>query len=233
MSNSTPRVFRFEDGTEVSHEEVLEWELLAGRRLIRLLRKALGSEGMMNALEPYIDESTRRIGALIEQSAGQWRRSTIKVQCDGLSIEEFFRWWTATAASIPELFLTANAEHVASLPAKNSRRGIVEPLGGLPTALFFNFRPDQGIEPVDNGYSNSVIGPGRLGTPDGVVAVRCIHHFRDTESGMEALLTLEVPKAAHDAFVEEARQHLAIEFTRFMSMALADVSKMPGDEEFF
>ena len=230
-----PRVVRVEgdeEGTgEVSRQQVHDWELMAGRRLVRLLRQALGAEGLLQALRPYLDESGARISALIEQSGGRWRRATIKVECDGLSTDRFFGWWGRTAATIPELFLTANAEHVTSVPTGTSRPGIVEPLGGLPVMLFFRFSPGQGIDPVDASYPHSVIGAGRLGAPDGPVAARCVHHFRDTPAGMEALLTLEVPAAAPDLFAEEARQHLAIEFSRFMTMAIADVREMPGLED--
>ena len=226
-----PRVIRAEDGAEVSRQQLLEWELMAGRRLIRLLRQALGSHGLLTALRPYLEESTRRMSALVKQSGGQWRRATIRVQCDGLWMDEFFGWWDRTARSIPELFLTANAEHVTSVPAPGSRPGIVEPMGGLPAALFFRFGPGQGIDPVDATYPRSVIGAGRIGAPDGPVAARCIHHFRDTEAGMTALLTLEVPAAAPETLVEELRQHLAIEFSRFMTMAKDDVRQLPGPEE--
>lgn len=224
---ANPQVIRVEDGARVSRQQVLEWELAAGRRLIRLLRHAMGAEGLLQALRPYIDESTRKISLMIEQSGGRWRRATVKVECDGLSTDQFFGWWGRTAAIIPELFLTANAEHVTSVPTGTSRPGIVEPMGGLPTALFFRFSPGQGIEPVDPSYLHSVIGAGRLGAPDGPVAARCIHHFGDTGTGMEALLTLEVPAVAPELLVEEARQHLAIEFSRFMVMAKADVKRLP------
>lgn len=228
---TTPRVTHVDDDREVPRETVLTWELTAGRRLIRLLRHALGTQGLLDVLRPYIDESTRRIESLLAESGGAWRRASIRVEADGLSTERFFDWWSRTASTIPELFLTANAEHVAPVPNGAFRPGIVEPLGGLPTAMFFRFNPDQGIEPVDPTYPHNVIGAGRVGSADGPIAARCIHHFRDTDSGMEALLTLEVPAAASDQFVEEARQHLAVEFSRFMMMADANVTELPTLEE--
>jgi len=226
-----PSVLRVESGDVVPREQVLEWELLAARRLIRLLRGSLGADGMLAAVRSQTEESTRRLEDLLERSAGTWRRASIRVRTTGLTTTEFFAWWAATAASRPALFIDANAEHVAHVVTGTSRPGIVEPLGGLQTAMFFRFAPGQGIEPVDPSYPHSVIGGGRLGAPDGPVIVRCIHHFRDLDgdppTGMEALLTLEVPGAADDQLVEEARQHLAIEFSRFMAMARAGVDDLP------
>jgi hypothetical protein len=227
----TPRVLRVGSEAVVPHEQVLEWELLAARRLIRLLRGSLGAAGMLAAVEAQTEESTRRLADLLDRSDGRWRRASVRVEINGLSTAEFFAWWAQTAATAPELFIDANAEHVAHVVTGTSRPGIVEPLGGLQTALFFRFAAGQGIEPVDPSYPHSVIGGGRLGSPEGPVAVRCIHHFRDLRDdqgkGMEALLTLEVPGAADDQLVEQARQHLAVEFSRFMAMARAGVVALP------
>ncbi len=75
---ANPQVIRVEDGARVPRQQVLEWELMAGRRLIRLLRHAMGAEGLLLALRPYIDEfdpedlaDDRTVGRTVAPGHGQ------------------------------------------------------------------------------------------------------------------------------------------------------------------
>ena len=58
-----------------------------------------------------------------------------------------------------------------------------------------------------------------LALPDGTIIGHALHQFRETGAGFDALLVIYFPAAAPDDLVEGHRQHLAVEFTNWITAA--------------
>ena len=60
---------------------------------------------------------------------------------------------------------------------------------------------------------------GNLTLPDGTIIGHALHQFQETETGFDALLAIYFPAAAPEDLIEGHRQHLAVEFTNWITAA--------------
>ena len=62
-------------------------------------------------------------------------------------------------------------------------------------------------------------------TPDGTTIGHALHQFRETTDGFDALLAIYFPAAAPEEFIEGHRQHLAVEFTNWITGAAESLGR--------
>ncbi|MBK0167440.1 hypothetical protein [Klebsiella sp. S69] len=127
--------------------------------------------------------------------------------------------------------LGSNPEHYL-IKGINHGQEVIETLGawGLPVYFTIDFNRDVkdlvDSEVFNEEYPIRMTGAGSVapGIDIGVV----IHQFAEAEDGFKAKLAIYYPAAADPAMIEGHRTHLALEFTNWVNMYLAELGIRPA-----
>ena len=106
----------------------------------------------------------------------------------------------------------------ASYPAESHVVRVVENLGRYISDFYITFTSeDQAVAELAPGYPTRMAGTVALA--DGTTIGHALHQFRETTDGFDALLAIYFPAATPEEFIEGHRQHLAVEFTNWITGA--------------
>ena len=193
-----------------------DWELFFARRALATLKARLGRPGLLDLLQPDLAASAKTLTACAASSGGQWRPAVTQLHAEGLSAAEFLAYFHSIFDDSPQL-VAAHPEHFV-LAATDGGHQVVENLGPYITDFRITYiSEDQTIGELVPDYPIRLAGTVAL--PDGTLIGHALHQFRDTGTGFDALLVIYFPAAAPDDLIEGHRQHLAVEFTNWITAA--------------
>jgi uncharacterized protein len=201
-----------------------DWELFFARRALAKLKSQLGQQALLELLEPDTADSARTLKAWADSSHGQWRPALTQLQVRGISASEFVSYFMSITGDQPEHFVLAEAGDGLSHVIR-----VVENLSRHISDFYITFTgEDQAIAELNPDYPARMAGTVALA--DGTTIGHALHQFRETTDGFDALLAIYFPAAAPEEFIEGHRQHLAVEFTNWITGAaesLGRTSKSP------
>jgi hypothetical protein len=193
-----------------------DWELFFARRALAMLKARLGRQGLLDLLQPDLAASAKTLTACATSSGRQWRPALTQLHAEGLSAAEFLSYFHSIFDDSPKL-VAAHPEHFV-LAAIDGGHQVVENLGQHITDFRITYTSeDQAIGELAPDYPIRVAGTVAL--PDGTIIGHALHQFRETGSGFDALLVIYFPAAAPEDLIEGHRQHLAVEFTNWITAA--------------
>jgi len=193
-----------------------DWELFFARRALATLKARLGRQGLLDLLQPDLAASAKTLTACAASSDGQWRPAVTQLHAEGLSAAEFLAYFHSIFDDSPQL-VAAHPEHFV-LAATDGGHQVVENLGPYITDFRIAYiSEDQTIGELVPDYPIRLAGTVAL--PDGTLIGHALHQFRDTGTGFDALLVIYFPAAAPEDLIEGHRQHLAVEFTNWITAA--------------
>lgn len=226
LNNLTSHVKSTIDGRELSEVELLRYEVARSRVALQLLKERLGPDALKALLREDTSKSAALIGRWAAKSKGKFVPSTAEIVVKGGNAKGFLAWFErVTLVSDEVSLLGANPEHylVQCIPHGQE---VIETLGawGRPVHFTIDFNRDVKDmvtpEAFDDEYPVRMLGAGSVAP--GVDAGVVVHQFADTEDGFKIKLAIYYPAAADPAMVEGHRSHLALEFTNWVNMYLAD-----------
>ena len=228
-------------GRTLGREQILSWE---GRRITAAAKRlrvdvpasgsvatrreallqsklALGSENIIDRLsrDIRISEPLARAQAAI---SSRRRVSVTRLAVTGGTAQEFVAWFREqTAQSNEPAMLRACPDHFVIRTGKDGRQEVLETTGGSPLAARFSvdYTNAEGlVTPAHPKYPLQIAGVALGGKDQPIGGVR--HQFCDTETGFEAILTVEFPFPTLPTMVSQHRWHLACEFSNWIEDAL-------------
>jgi hypothetical protein len=187
-----------------------DWELFFARRALATLKARLGRQGLLDLLQPDLAASAKTLTACAASSDGQWRPAVTQLHAEVLA------YFHSIFDDSPQL-VAAHPEHFV-LASTDGGHQVVENLGPYITDFRIAYiSEDQTIGELVPDYPIRLAGTVAL--PDGTLIGHALHQFRDTGTGFDALLVIYFPAAAPDDLIEGHRQHLAVEFTNWITAA--------------
>jgi uncharacterized protein len=209
-----------------SRGTVADWELFFARRALAKLKSRLAQKGLLDLLAPDIDASTQALKTWVDSSQGQWRPATTQLQSRGISAEEFLSYFMSILSDQPKN-LAVQPEHFVLTPVEDGEGHlvrVVENLSRYISDFYITFTgEDQAVVNLAPEYPIRMVGTVALA--DGTTIGHCLHQFRETEDGFDALLAIYFPAAAPEEFIEGHRQHLAVEFTNWIIGAAESLNR--------
>jgi len=220
------------DGRDLSDIDLLRYEVARSRIALLMLKERLGPDTLKAILREDTAKSSALFGKWVAHSDGKLTPSTADVTVKGGSAKGFLAWLNRVSGVSDEAsLLGANPEHylVQGIP---HGQDVIETLGawGWPVHFTIDFDRDiedlVGPEAFDDAYPIRMVGAGSVapGVDIGVV----VHQFAEVEGGFKAKLAIHYPAAADPAMIEGHRTHLALEFTNWINMYLADAGIRPA-----
>jgi len=241
MTAAPPRITALVNGREAGRAEVVAKEMRRAHHVLRklgappvagtpdIVRRAvlnrkleLGRDELRRMLAVETARAGRVASAFAIASRGKRRPSGIELAADGITAKEFTAWFHARVdADDEQAMLAAHPEHYI-IHTTPTGQEVYETNGGSPlVAAFtidFNDTADISIATVD-GYPYQIVGVAVL--PDGRRIGGVKHQFRDTETGLHALLAIDFPLFTAPTITRGHRWHLAIEFSNWIEAAAA------------
>lgn len=206
-----------------------EWELKAARRCLMNLKTLLAGQPMMDLLADQIAAGDQFHKELINASGGTYRQARTDLTVHGLSGTDFISWFASALSSGFEKALNraAHPEHYVEPPQYPA--GIVETIGGYPTRM--KVCPGGDLPSAISDYLDSdyplTIGVAVLRLDDDTPVAYAVHQARDTAIGSDIALRILYHSAAPDAMIEGHREHLAIEFRKYLQAAAQATVSQP------
>jgi hypothetical protein len=201
---------------------VSDWELFFARRALATLKSRLGRDKLLELLKPDIDASAEQLTAWAAASEGKWRPAQTELRVKGISAAEFLAYFHSVMADQSRL-LAAHPEHFVLAEVEGGHQ-VVENLGAH-IADFRIFYTDEDRAVVDLAADYPVRVAGVVELPDSTLVGHALHQFRETADGFDVLLGIYFPDAAPDEVIEGHRQHLAVEFTNWITDAVASLGR--------
>jgi hypothetical protein len=219
-------------GKAVAQEELLVLEVRRARRMMALLMRKLGSEGMADLFASEIAETANREQAWHKNSRARVAPSIANAHVREGNAVEFVQWFLAgyMGPNAPAM-MRAHPEHLGALQLPDGRVGILEVPGhmDIPGLLYLRrleiWPQDTSIE-LDPSMPVRIMGV--LEAQDETVHGYLLHQFRDTSPGFDAKLAVYWPAAAPEAMVSGHADHLALEFNNWLQAYLV-TRKQPAD----
>ena len=216
-----PTVATIGDDTLGDHD-LQAIELDRAHRALAYLKNKIG-ENIIPLLKEELDISTAQMEKYTRESKGVWKSGFVVIAFSGVSAQSFHDFFMTMVKKKDELGLrAAHPEHfLTRITAAGPE--IIENVGedDFPWYIKGAFSPiDQSIpRAADAAYP---IGFAlTIRSSNGMTVGYALHEMRDIENGMQAKLTIVLPKTAPDRLLRGHSEHFAVEF-RNWRIALAN-----------
>ncbi|SIS00297.1 hypothetical protein [Williamsia sterculiae] len=200
------------DGRSV--DELRGADLDDQRAALSDMKARLGHAGTYALIRNDLKVSEAMTRMALTVSRGRRTYAVARLQAPDRSAQQFAAWFTELTTLDREAeMMQACPDHYLLRGLVDGRQEVVETTGGAPTASRFIVdynRTDDLTVPVDPGYPVQVAGQALLDDGTCIGGVR--HQFRDHDGVLEALLTVEFPRAVPGWMVRQHQWHLAVEF---------------------
>lgn len=201
---------------------VNDWELHFARRALAKLKARLGHEAMVELLAADIDAGNRALRDWSAASEGRWKVAETRLRVSGLSAEEFHAYFESIFDDRPRM-LAAQPEHFA-MGLADGVMEVLENLGPHIAHFYIRFTgEDQAAGELLPDHPMRMVGNAALA--DGTVIAHLLHQLRDTDAGFDAVLGIYFPEATPAEVIEGHRQHLAVEFTNWITGAAESLGR--------
>ena len=203
-------------GRTLDDAAIRDIELTRARRALAYLKVKIGNAAMRDLLKEDLDETQARNKARVEASGGRWKWGSLELVVPGPRAAAFHEYFMTMMKEDRQPELRAgHPEHFMNVPL-GPRAEVIENVGqdDLPWFIRLDFTP-PGTEfpaPWDPAYPAEHRLGALINDADGLRIGSAIHEMRDAEDGLHVKLTIILPDAAPDAFVEGHLHHFAVEF---------------------
>ncbi|HEY0813394.1 MAG TPA: hypothetical protein VGE11_08915 [Pseudonocardia sp.] len=194
--------------------------------MLAQVKSLLGRQGLLNLLNEEIEKGNAFLREMAELSDGELRSTTVVLAARGLKAFQFLQW-LGKAFDEERALLAAEPDHYAMFRNSDATVTVVERLGLHASRVLlpaFDAAPDWVPETAGDLLPESEYPFRRIAAitlPDGTVVGRMLTQFGDTDDGFTANITAYFPAACSEEFFEHHRQHIAVEFTNWITAAAA------------
>ena len=205
-------------------------ELTRARRALAYLKAKIGNAAMRDLLKDDVSQTQARNRAWVEASGGRWKSGSLELVVPGPGAAAFHGYFMTMMKEDRQPELRAgHPEHFMNVPL-GPHAEVIENVGqdDLPWFIRLDFTsPDAEFPaPWDPTYPAEHRLGAFINDADGLRIGSAIHEMRDTEDGLHVKLTIILPDAAPDHFIEGHLQHFAVEFRNWTSGAKGSLGAM-------
>lgn len=194
-----------------------DFELAFARRALALLKARLGRQGLEDLLASDTEAGNAYLREMANRSDGQWKPATTDITVRGLSTAQFLGWFHDNLGDMSAM-QAAEPEHFVVTANEDGTSSVVENIGPHVASFTITFTgEEEAAGELLPDYPIRMVGHAQLG--DGTVTMRVLHQFKDTDTGLDAHLTIFFPAACPEELFEQHRQHLAVEFGNWLTAA--------------
>jgi len=205
-----------------------DFELLHARQVLAQLKGLLGRQGLLDLLEGEIQKGNDYLREMAERSGGELRPTHIVLKARGIKAVQFLQWLAKAFDDEPAL-LAAEPDHYGMFFNPDTTVTVVERLGLHASRVLlpaFDKAPNW-VPEVEHELLPEAEYPFRriaaITLADGTVVGRMLNQFGDTDEGFTANITAYFPTACPEEFFEHHRQHIAVEFSNWITAAAAEL----------
>jgi hypothetical protein len=208
-----------------SHDGSIEqFEVVAARRALALLKGKLGRERLLDLLQEEIAAGSAFLREQVARSAGQETTGTTTLLAHGITAAQF-TGWLSHAFGREDVLLAGHPEHY-SIHAAGGRVNIVETLGEHVCSFLTREWDESAIPGAELPMPEEKAAHGRrslLALEDGTVVGSISNLFSEEEDGFTAHLSVTLPVTCGPPVIEHHLQHFAVEFRNWILRAAAEV----------
>jgi hypothetical protein len=203
-----------------------DFELQHARQVLAQLKGLLGRQGLLDLLEETIQKGNDYLRDMAAQSGGVLRPTTIELEARGIKAVQFLQWLGKAFDDEPAL-LAAEPDHYAMFFNPDTSVTVVERLGLHASRVLlpaFDKAPNWTEDTAPYLLPEAEYPFRRIADislADGTVVGRMLNQFGDTDEGFRANITAFFPTACPEEFFEHHRQHIAVEFSNWITTAAA------------
>ena len=211
------------DGSVVEPSELLRLEVERARRIMALMMRKLGPQGMADLFAAEIRDNSEKLDAAAKAAGGRFHESVAFGRVREGSAREFIDWFSTTYAGpgAPAM-QRAHPEHLGALRLAGDRVGIIEVPGhsSSPAVLRLALLEvwDDVAIPLDPERPERMMG--RFENAQGEAVGYLLHQFRDTHPGFEGRFAIYWPEGVSGEIVAGHGAHLAIEWNNWLRLYL-------------
>ena len=235
MSNDTGATSEPEHWVRLAgenHDESIEqFEVVAARRALALLKGTLGRAGLLALLQDEIAAGTAFLREQVAHSAGQETTGTTTLLAHGITTAQFTDW-LSQAFGREDVLLAGHPEHY-SIHAAGGRVNIVETLGEHVCSFFMREWDESATPGAELPLPDDDAAHGRrsrLMLEDGTVVGSISNSFSEEEDGFTARLSVTLPVTCGPQVIQHHLQHFAVEFRNWILRAAAEQPGRPDEE---
>jgi hypothetical protein len=229
--NIGPTVARIGDDVLNDHD-LQSIELDRAHKALAYLKNKIG-DGIVPLLQEELDISTAQMERYAADSNGEWKSGFVVVKFDGVGAQELHDFFMGMVKAKDELALrAAHPEHFLTR-IKASGPEIIENVGADDYPWYIN----GAFSPIDQTIPGTADSEYPIGfaltirSVSGMVVGYALHELRDTKDGMQAKLTIVLPKTAPDRLIRGHSEHFAVEFRNWRIALAAKSHRTAGVDQ--
>lgn len=209
-----------------NHDGSIEqFEVVAARRALALLKGNLGRERLLELLQHEIAAGSAFLREHVARSGGHETTGTTRLLAHGITAGHF-TGWLAQAFGREDVLLAGHPEHY-SIHAAGGRVNIVETLGEHVCSFFMREWDESATPAAELPTPDDDATHGRrsrLVLEDGTIVGSITNSFSEEEDGFTARLSVTLPATCGPQVIEHHLQHFAVEFRNWILRAAAEQS---------
>lgn len=198
----------------LTDQDIQKMELVRSRRALTFLKNKIGSEKIINLIEEELNEATIQMEKWADESNGEWKSGFVLLEMPKVRAEQFHKWFMCLVKNESKLLGTAHPDHYRNRVLPDGRAEVIENLGEFeyPWHIFLNLTEIDSTIPIpaDKDYPFGFVAI--IKSKNGKLVSYALHELRDYKDGMQAKLTIILPKAAPDTLIHGHLNHFSIEF---------------------
>ena len=215
MTTAPQTLFTAEIAGEFYSDQTIQtMELVRARRALEYLKTKLGEEAIIRLIQQDLDTVTARAESWAQTSDGAWKSGHVLLHMPSITSKAFMDWFDAVIAQGDGKPLRiAHPDHLLNRILPGGAE-VIENLGedALPWHFFGQFSPIDAAIPLRADAAYPIGFALTVKSVKGIIIAYALHELRDVDGGMEAKLTIVLPRAAPDALIHGHLNHFAIEF---------------------
>ena len=209
----------------LSDQDIRNMELVRARRALAFLKNKLGSDGMRSLIEEEINASTTQAEKWADESNGEWKSGVVVIEMPGMKAERFHGWFISMIKNCDVSGLrAAHPDHYLNNILPDGQPEVIENVGEFeyPWHIILNLTKMDSTIPVLADKDYPIGFAGIIKSKNGKLIGYATHELRDQKDGMQAKLTIILPKTSPDALIRGHLNHFSIEFRNWYVAMVAE-----------